>query len=181
MSKLIQMAYISTATFSTAAKQEIVPEISKILQASRRNNKRREVVGALYFGNGYFFQVLEGEEKEVLDLYETIKQDQRHHSLHILFTKPIVHKHFAEWEMKYVPSEAHVQQLLKQAGLQTFNPYQFDEAITRNMVQLLLQGKDDADMPVQVVQSSCDCLLWQLASAVLLVLLAISLAWQWLL
>lgn len=58
MSELVQMVYISRANIPVSSSSgEIGPEVSKILRKSRINNRAKNIVGALYFGNGYFCSV----------------------------------------------------------------------------------------------------------------------------
>jgi hypothetical protein len=82
VSKLIQLVYISRSNLAALSNNHnIHPQVSQILGKSRRNNRAKKIVGALYFGNGYFFQCLEGEESDLLALYETMHADTRHTDL----------------------------------------------------------------------------------------------------
>jgi hypothetical protein len=177
MSKLVQMVYISRATFpATSHGGEIVPEVSKILRKSRINNREKNIVGALYFGNGFFFQCLEGDEKELLALYETLKNDPRHNDLRIISMKPIDARSFGEWEMKYLPAEAEVQKLLRSFGMAAFDPYRFDEAMTVKMLGMLANGPDLQE-ELQVTEPD-SCAVWKLSTAVLALLLFADIVWR---
>lgn len=57
-------------------------------QTEVRNNKLG-IHGLLIFSEGNFFEVLEGEKELILDLYDTIKEDERHKNLITIFEKPI--------------------------------------------------------------------------------------------
>lgn len=144
MSGLIQLAYISKASFAdTQASGGVVNEISKILQKSRRNNRARNVVGALYYGNGSFFQCLEGEEDSLMNLYKTIEADPRHSDVQIVYKKEIAARTFEQWEMKYLPRDQDVQSLIGKFGMKTFDPFAFNEAQTAQMVQLLASASPE--------------------------------------
>ena len=66
MSDLVQIVYVSRSTFTTMpAELGIEPSVARILAQSRINNSRRGLVGALYFGDGCFFQCLEGRTADV--------------------------------------------------------------------------------------------------------------------
>ena len=66
MTNLIQMIYISRSTFAQAEiTNGIEPNVARILLKSRANNKKNGLVGVLYFGNGCFFQCLEGAAETV--------------------------------------------------------------------------------------------------------------------
>ena len=61
MSKLVQLIYASRATFApNLASGGIEKEVGRVLVQSRRNNPKKEIGGVLYYGDGCFFQCLEG-------------------------------------------------------------------------------------------------------------------------
>lgn len=141
MSDLIQLVYISRGAFrATEASGGVVPEVSKILQVSRRNNRARNIVGALYYGNGFFFQCLEGAEKTLMSLLETLKADPRHTDLRVVSKTPIAERSFGNWEMKYLPTEKDVQALLGSFGMKAFDPFAFNETQTSKMLGMLASG-----------------------------------------
>ena len=73
MPSLLRLTYASRARFDDVnGSAGIHPEVSRILIQSRRNNPRSGLVGALYFGDGCFFQVLEGPAAEVEALYQRL-------------------------------------------------------------------------------------------------------------
>ena len=67
------ICYISTATKSFSD-----PEILELLENWKEKNSRLNIRGILLFSQGHFFQVLEGEKRVVLEMFQTIKQDSRH-------------------------------------------------------------------------------------------------------
>ena len=183
MSKLVQIVYISRASIPVASNAaEVGPEVSKILRKSRINNRAKNIVGALYFGNGYFFQCLEGDESTLMALYETLKKDPRHTDLQIISMTPISTRSFDEWEMKYLPAEQDVKKLLRSFGMSEFEPYRFDEAMTAKMLNLLVNGSNlnladpDAD---DTDESGLDkCSAWKFSSMALALLLCADIAWR---
>lgn len=187
MSKLVQLVYISRSKLPEMGRSDIIaPQVAQILSKSRRNNRARQIVGALYYGNGFFYQCLEGEEKVLLALYETLKTDQRHTDLLIVSFRPIDRKSFGEWEMKYVPAEKDINRMLSGFGMSKFDPYRFDDQMNKQMLQLLLRGSEvaqdeialgDQAVPVQ----KCVCREWKLATFVLALLLCVGIARQLLL
>jgi hypothetical protein len=183
MSKLVQMVYISRANIQNASDSaEIGPEVSKILRKSRTNNRARNIVGALYFGNGYFFQCLEGEEATLMALYETLKKDTRHTDLKIISLAPITALSFGNWEMKYLPAEQEVNKLLRSFGMSAFDPYRFDEAMTAKMLNLLVKGSNlnlaetGGDESSEFNLNSCRA--WKFVSLVLALLLSADVVWR---
>jgi hypothetical protein len=129
MTNLIQMIYISRSTFAPAELTNgIEPNVARILLKSRANNKKNGLVGVLYFGDGCFFQCLEGAAEAVDNLYETLLKDTRHKDLKVLSRKPIDTLSFSNWNMKHVPLEDEMTRLLKNQGLKTFDPYKFNNS-----------------------------------------------------
>ncbi|MFN3580749.1 MAG: BLUF domain-containing protein, partial [Pseudomonas sp.] len=104
MTDLIRIVYISRATFATStAANGVEPTVARILSVSRSNNRKNGLVGMLYYGDGCFFQCLEGETSKVQALYKTLLKDSRHTDLKILASEQIKRLSFPDWSMKYVP------------------------------------------------------------------------------
>ncbi len=145
VSDLVQIVYVSRSTFTTMpAELGIEPSVARILSQSRVNNARRGLVGALYFGNGCFFQCLEGRAADVDHLYAALLRDPRHTDLKVLSRRSIDRTRFPAWTMKYVPLDAEMKGLLRDLGLETFDPYRFDpDAVTR-VLDMLASGSDIA-------------------------------------
>lgn len=146
MSLRQRIVYISKANFSVADRASTVePEIGRILMQSRRNNPARGLVGALYYGDGHFFQVLEGEPAAIDALLDTLRKDPRHHDLTVLLRQPIEHTSFTGWSMKYVAAASEVRRQLAAFGHRQFDPYRFDDAQIAAMVGLLQQRPSTPD------------------------------------
>ncbi len=76
--------------------------IRSILDASRVNNARVDVTGALMFNAGCFAQVLEGPSAAVEATFERIQQDERHGEVSLLAYDSVKARLFTEWSMAYV-------------------------------------------------------------------------------
>lgn len=147
MTDLIRIVYISRATFSTStAADGVEPTVARILSVSRSNNRRNGLVGMLYYGDGCFFQCIEGETSKVQALYKTLQKDSRHRDLKILASEQIKRLSFPDWSMKYVPVDQHMQKLLVEHGFEHFDPYRFDHHLVERVMQLL-QGVPDPTVP----------------------------------
>lgn len=143
MSDLVQIVYISRSTFKTLATQNgIEPSVARILAQSRINNAKRGLVGALYFGDGCFFQCLEGRAEDVDRLYAALLKDPRHTDLKVLSRHAIEAKSFETWSMKYVPLDVPMKELLQRRGLATFDAYRFDDATVAEVLSMLQAGGD---------------------------------------
>ncbi|WP_152207736.1 BLUF domain-containing protein [Marinobacter changyiensis] len=141
---LIRLAYASTATFKAMPlEQGIEPNVSRILLSSRRNNPKKGLVGGLYYGDGHFFQYLEGDESAVHELYDRIKRDDRHKDVKTLIEEPLKTRTFSNWSMKYVPVAGDVGRFLRDNKLSKFDPYQFDSILCEQMIELVRASSHD--------------------------------------
>ena len=143
---LIRMVYVSRATFkpfSTAS--GIEGHVAKILETARRENKKNHLVGALYYGDGCFFQCLEGRQIDVDALYERLQKDQRHTDLKVLSKEHVSQIGFQSWEMKYAALEHQIRNFLHQHGLRRFDPYQFNEKMSADLVSIIHQADEKVD------------------------------------
>lgn len=81
-------------------------DIAAILLASRRNNARVGLTGALIY-NGYnFMQLLEGPAGEVETCLDAIRADGRHSGMTEVRRRTVDARDFAEWSMLYDPEFA---------------------------------------------------------------------------
>jgi len=80
----------------------LAQEISSILTASRINNQRMNVTGALMFNSGCFAQVLEGPRLAIEDTFERIQQDSRHGDVSLLAFEPASSRAFRNWSMGFI-------------------------------------------------------------------------------
>ncbi|MET0367139.1 MAG: BLUF domain-containing protein, partial [Methylobacterium sp.] len=101
MSDLYRLVYASKNLLN-GSEPEARAAVETILDASRRNNPRVGVTGALMFNDGAFAQVLEGPQKGVEDTFERIQRDLRHGDVTVLECRPVTERSFSEWSMAFV-------------------------------------------------------------------------------
>lgn len=93
---LRQVAYISSA---------IVPisdaELDILLLKARTRNRVTGITGLLFYLDGNFLQVLEGEDPALEDTYQRIRFDPRHHNLIKMADDEIGTRSFADFEMGF--------------------------------------------------------------------------------
>lgn len=143
MTQLVRLVYISRSTFvPVAGNQTIEPNVARILAKSRKNNRERNVVGGLFFGDGCFLQCLEGEAEVVDALYNKIAADPRHKDVTILSRLDIHRVGFPDWSMKYVPVHKSLLGLLASKGIVRFDPYAFTPDLVQAAIDCL---RVDAD------------------------------------
>ncbi|MEO1259129.1 MAG: BLUF domain-containing protein [Bacteroidota bacterium] len=93
-----RLTYISSFSKSTSLK-----DIREIGRISEVNNARDNLTGVLLCFRGVFYQIIEGEERDIDRCFERIKADPRHDDIFILnIEKNISHRMYVEWKMKTV-------------------------------------------------------------------------------
>jgi hypothetical protein len=146
MKKLIQIIYISRSTFeSTEVINIIEPNVARILAKSRINNRKNGLVGVLYFGDGAFFQCLEGEEDAVNNLLTKLEDDPRHKDLKIISKKYINQLSFGNWAMKFAPLDEQITKFLRENGFKSFDPYLFSGEIINQFLNQLITVYDSTN------------------------------------
>jgi hypothetical protein len=79
-------------------------EVTSILAASRANNARIGVTGALLYSEGCFAQALEGPLDAVQQTFERIQRDPRHGDVVVLQAGHVAARLFGGWDMALAES-----------------------------------------------------------------------------
>lgn len=95
---LFRLVYCSRNTISARPGDPAV-EVAAILAASRANNARDGVTGALLYSDGCFAQVLEGGIQAVEQTFERIQCDPRHGDVVMLQAVRADGRLFGVWDM----------------------------------------------------------------------------------
>ena len=141
--QLIRMSYASKATFKPFnAVDGVDKNVANILSIARRENRKNNLVGALYYGNGCFFQCLEGRKQDIDALYAKLEKDPRHTELKVLSVQPIQHVGFISWEMKYAQIDQEVRAFLKNHQFGKFDPYRFTPEMTAELIAVLQKADE---------------------------------------
>lgn len=83
------LSYVSTA------QKDLEPsEVVELLDQTEVRNNKLGIHGLLIYSEGNFFEVLEGKKDLILELYESIRQDDRHKNIIPIFEKSINDKPF---------------------------------------------------------------------------------------
>jgi len=93
---MLQLIYISTASSSPSE-----AELVNLLEQARISNLRNNITGMLLYSNSTYLQVLEGEAKDVLGLYDAIRKDPRNEGHVILRNSEVSGRDFADWSMGF--------------------------------------------------------------------------------
>jgi hypothetical protein len=80
--------------------------VDRIIDTARRHNPPQGITGLLVFGNGIFFQWIEGPREHVTRLMDRIKVDPRHETVVELSTSEEVRERvFPDWDMELVTTD----------------------------------------------------------------------------
>jgi hypothetical protein len=90
-------------TYASRLSKDMGPEaLGKIIEVSRRNNKKLGITGALCYSPRGFLQILEGPADTVNELYRRIVQDSRHAHPTLIEYARVHFREFESWSMAYV-------------------------------------------------------------------------------
>ncbi len=131
-------------------------ELEDILEQAHVNNASEDITGALVYVDGFFLQILEGEQAAVEQLMATISRDLRHEMVTVLQSGDIRSRAFADWRMAYV--SATPDQVAQWVGLaaSTALPQVWDDVrrdrtkvaqVAAGIVALLAGGQASAPLP----------------------------------
>jgi hypothetical protein len=98
-SQMLRLIYLSRVWGNMTNTQ-----LDQILAESRANNAKNKITGLLCYGGTSFIQILEGPEAEVINLYASIVNDERHHGCQLLDIHITNKRIFDNWAMAYVHS-----------------------------------------------------------------------------
>ena len=85
---------------------EVKGQIEAILRASRVNNAKVNVTGALFYNTILFAQVLEGSFEAVQQVFERLQLDPRHADLVVLQSGYVAERDFRDWSMAFAKASA---------------------------------------------------------------------------
>ena len=139
---LIRIVYISKYKLHKIV-DEYIDTLTDILRSAQRNNKPRNVTGALLFDDEYFVQALEGEEADVKAIFDKICKDDRHFQITCIEKTAVKARIFGNWWMAGLLKSG------KTAAL--FEPYQRDgrfdpSKMTADEILSLMQALTEAGL-----------------------------------
>lgn len=136
MEKLNYLIYSSVRNSSCTEDQ-----IQNILKSCKKNNPGNSVTGMLVHSNNYFLQFLEGEENDLLKLFNLIKKDDRHSKVMLLNKGEIKERMFPTWHMGYKDADIDEITFISEASIddyEIFNKLLKGEIIHDNKVLKML-------------------------------------------
>ena len=97
---LTQLIYVSKATQLMG-----MLFLTRILDSSVRWNETHELTGVLFYDNGHFCQLLEGDKYEILNVWERISYDKRYLILRRLELSSIEKRSYPDWKLRFHGAE----------------------------------------------------------------------------
>ncbi len=147
MSDLIELIYASRSTIKGSDSGGVEPAVARILTQSRQNNTHKDIGGVLCYGDGHFFQCLEGERADVEQLYDKLHDDDRHTDVKLLRKGVIAQRRFKLWAMKYLSVDQEVRTFLEKNGLDGFDPGRLDDQGIDRLLEILKSGTEEMRRP----------------------------------
>ncbi|WP_348654939.1 BLUF domain-containing protein [uncultured Psychrobacter sp.] len=133
---LYQFIYISRITSIGLSGASTLNDIAEV---SIAHNKAENISGILCYGNGYFFQYIEGSEQALTNLKNRILKDNRHKDIQTLAFSAITERRFTGWSLRSIILE---RWMLKDPKVKVFLPFKPYEWASNDWVKFLeiLQG-----------------------------------------
>ncbi len=98
-------------------------QIEELFEYTAAWNNDHDISGILLHSLDNFFQVLEGKEKDLLALYERIKEDPRHGDIYEVYNKRTAHPVFKNYKSTFdiVKTAADLKMLLTYLNQDLYN------------------------------------------------------------
>ena len=114
---LCQLVYLSHITSTGLASASTLNDIAEV---AIERNQADNITGILCYGNGYFFQCVEGSEQALTNLKNRLLVDDRHKDLKILDFSAIAERRFAGWSPRSITLE---RWMMNEPKLKSFMPF----------------------------------------------------------
>ena len=114
---LCQLVYLSHITSTGLASASTLNDIAEV---AIERNQADNITGILCYGNGYFFQCVEGSEQALTNLKNRLLVDDRHKDLKILDFSAIAERRFAGWSLRSITLE---RWMMNEPKLKSFMPF----------------------------------------------------------
>ena len=137
---LCQFVYLSHITSTGLTNASTLNDIAEV---ANKLNKIDNITGILCYGNGYFFQYVEGTEQALTNLKNRLLLDDRHKDIKILDFSAIDERRFKGWSLRSITLE---RWMVNEPKLKAFMPFKPDDWQVGEWQQFLdiLQGYYEA-------------------------------------
>lgn len=91
-----------------------IDDVAGLVDSAITKNEELDITGSLIYTGNHFAGALEGQEKELTELMETIRIDPRHRSVTVVYTEHRLSRRFAKWAMAYRGQSRYVDSPIEQ-------------------------------------------------------------------
>jgi hypothetical protein len=88
--------------------RDMPKDFTSILTSSRKNNPVRDITGILFYDQGKFIQIIEGEKQELDKLMDILNSDLRHKNIQVLIDAAVPHRELKDWNMEAFDISSHI-------------------------------------------------------------------------
>ena len=152
---LCQLIYLSHITATGLSNSSTLNDISEV---ANKLNKIDDITGILCYGNGYFFQCVEGTEQALTNLKNRLLVDDRHKDLKIFDFSAIDERRFEGWSLRSITLE---RWMVNEPRLKSFMPFRPDSWEPDEWQQFLdilqeyyQEQQENADIDTQPIKYS---------------------------
>jgi len=89
------IAYIS----EVSCEKTIHDDVQNIISTAKKHNKLNNITGALFYSDGFFLQIIEGDKDQLKSLMANIEKDPRHSNVEYLLDTEIESRSYQAWSM----------------------------------------------------------------------------------
>lgn len=137
----MQLVYCSRMSWTGKLNPKTLANIEQVATA---NNSKHGITGILCYGNGCFFQCIEGKKSELMALKNNICfKDPRHKSIKIHQFVAIERRHYKNWTMRslflehWLMSQEHKDRLVPLARFIPFKPFSWSPEDWREFLKII--------------------------------------------
>lgn len=105
------IAYFSEVVWLNGIVKVVPIGLSRIHRQGLENNFNAGITGVLSYSGGLYLQIIEGESKQVQQLFDRIKADPRHKNITKFLDINTQQRFFPKWPMKLINNLTHVVEL----------------------------------------------------------------------
>ncbi len=97
---LFDISYRSLAVDTTSGK-----DVDAIIKTARSLNPEFNITGCIIYHRNIFFQIIEGPKKDILTLFDNIKNDERHKDIKVMWKGYKIRREFKNWALATISDE----------------------------------------------------------------------------
>lgn len=131
---LYQLVYISRITSVGLSGSSTLNDIANY---AIKNNSNDNITGILCYGNGYFFQCVEGSEQALTNLKNKLLADNRHKDMELLDFSNIEARRFSSWSLRSIVLERWMLKDPRMKQFIPFKPYIWNQGAWSEFVNVL--------------------------------------------